>query len=360
MRKESIQYLDIAYGEPSIMISKCLRGFIHAAPGKMLLGGDFSSVEGRGLAWLAGEEWVLEAYREIDANPELPDMYERTYAITFGIRPEDVTKLQRQIGKVEDLAFGYQGGVGAFRTMAKAGNILVVREVTAAVARKAQKLGLQVFTEIQVNTFKDGWRKGRPKTKQYWYDLERTAIHAVREPGTITHAGARGREVSFRKRGSFLWCRLPSGRTLCYPYPEIREGKFGEFLSFKGAPDAVVWSIYSDWLANWKDKGVENPTYIVEDASNTRSWCRISTYGGKLSENVTQAICRDILADAMLRVEAAGFRIVVHVHDEIICEGVFTEQDRVRFQALMCEVPVWAAGFPVSAGCWLSARYIKG
>jgi DNA polymerase bacteriophage-type len=360
LRRGDARWIDLAYGEPSIMISKCLRGFMHAAPGKTLLGGDFSSIEGRGLAWLAGEEWKLTAYREIDANPELPDMYERTYAVTFGIRPEDVTKLQRQIGKVEDLAFGYAGGVGAFRTMAKAGNILVVREVTEAVARKAKKLGLQVFTEIQVDGFKRGWRDGNPKIKAYWYALEKAARAAVAQPGVITHAGARGREVSFRKRGSFLWCRLPSGRTLCYPYPEIRTGDFGEFVSFKGSPDPTVWAIYSNWLLFGKKAGLSNPTYIVEDDGNTRQWCRMSTYGGKLSENVTQAICRDILAEAMLRVEAASFPVVVHVHDEVITEGAFNEADRVRFEALMTEVPVWAKDFPISAGCWLSPRYIKG
>jgi DNA polymerase len=357
LRTGKVRWLDIAYGEPSVMISKCLRGFMHAGQGKMLMGGDFSSIEGRGLAWLSGEEWVLEAYREIDANPDLPDMYERTYAVTFGIRPEDVTKLQRQIGKVEDLAFGYQGGVGAFRTMSKAGNIMVVREVTPALAAKAQKMGLQVFTETQVDGFKEGWRDARPKTKQYWYALEEAAVAAVLSPGQITSAGAAGREVRFRKHGSFLWCRLPSGRTLCYPYPEVHENKFGrQAVTYKGVPDQVVWAAY----VGQKERGEPNTTYIVDDPANTRSWCRISTYGGKLSENVTQAICRDILADAMLRVEDAGFRVVVHVHDEIVVEGVFTEEDRIRFQQIMTETPPWAAGFPISAGCWLSARYIKG
>jgi DNA polymerase len=356
LRTGKVRWIDVAYGEPSIMISKCLRGFMHAAPGKMFLGGDFSSIEGRGLAWLAGEEWKLEAYREIDANPDTPDMYERDYAVTFGIRPEDVTKLQRQVGKVINLAFGYQGGVGAFRTMSKAGNIIVVAKVTPEIAKKAAKMGLQVFTEVQVNGFKNGWRDGSPKTKQYWYDLQSAAIAAVQKPGTITAAGARGREVHFRKAGSFLWCRLPSGRSLCYPYPEVRDGDFGPFLSFKGVPDQIVWAKY----VGQKERGEKNTTYVVEDPSNSRSWCRISTYGGKLSENVTQAVCRDILADAITRVEAAGFRVVVHVHDEIICEGVFTEADRVKFEQLMTVVPAWAADFPISAGCWLSARYIKG
>lgn len=356
LRSNRVRWLDAAYGEPSTMISKCLRGFIHASPGQQLMGGDFSSVEGRGLAWLAGEEWKLQAYREIDADPELPDMYERTYAVTFGIDPKKVTKAQRQVGKVEDLAFGYAGGVGAFRTMSKAGNILVVAKTTPAILQKAQKTGLQVFTEEQVDSFKNGWRDGNPAIKNYWYALEEAAIAAVLSPGQITQAGAAGREVRFRKRGSFLWCRLPSGRTLCYPYPEIRDGKFGRpMLTYKSVPDQITWAAYT----GQKERGEPNTTKIVDDPSNSRSWARISAYGGLLSENVTQAICRDLLADALLRVEAAGYKVCVHIHDEAIVEGVFTEQDRVRFQQLMVEIPVWAAGFPISANCWLGLRYQK-
>jgi DNA polymerase bacteriophage-type len=347
------------YGEPSVVISKCLRGFMHAQRGKKLMGGDFSAIEGRGLAWLAGEEWVLEAYREIDANPDSPDMYERAYAKTFNIDPRDVTKEQRQIGKVEELAFGYQGGVGAFRTMGKAAKILVVKTITPEHVKKAQAMGGQVFTEDQANGFKTGWRAARPKTKTYWYDLERAAIAAVKEPRTIFHAGRRGREVMFRKNGSMLWCKLPSQRVLCYPYPEIHhiDGPFGvrEVLTFKGVPDALVWATYT----GQKERGERNSTYIVDDPANTKQWCRLSTYGGKLSENITQAICRDLLADAIIRVEKCGFHVVAHVHDEIIVEGDFDEEDRMAFEILMCEKPEWAVDFPMSAGCWLAPRYRK-
>jgi DNA polymerase len=345
------------HGEPSTVISQCLRGFMHAAPGKAFMGGDFSSVEGRGLAWLAGEEWVLQAYREIDADPELPDMYERIYAKTFNVDPNTVTKNQRQIGKVEDLAFGYQGGVGAFRTMGKAAKILVVKEITPALQKKAEAMGGQIFTEAQADVFKHGWRDARPMTKSYWYALEDAAKAAVRTPGLTTYAGRKGREVAFRKRGSFLWCKLPSQRVLCYPYPELRLHPYlgGQILTFKGVPDAVVWATYT----GQKERGERNTTYIVDDPSNTRQWCRISTYGGKLSENITQAICRDLLADAIRRVESAGFHVVVHVHDEIIVEGDFDAEDRMAFEILMTEVPEWAVDFPISAGCWLSPRYIK-
>lgn len=355
IRAGEIRWLDCAYGEPSIMISKCLRGFIKAALGRQLMGGDFSSIEGRGLAWLAGEDWKLQAYREIDANPDLPDMYERVYAATFNVDPLTVTKLQRQVGKVEDLAFGYQGGVGAFRTMSKAGNILVVKKATPEVLRRAERSGLQVFTETEVDGFKHDWRNASPRTKQYWYDLQDAAINAVLKPGEIMRAGAAGRQVMFRKRGSFLWCRLPSGRTLCYPYPEVHHNEYGPYLTMKSVPDATVWATF----VSQKERGEANTTYIVDVPGNSREWCRISTYGGKLAENITQAVCRDILAEAILRVEAAGYEVVLHVHDEVIVEGVFTEADRARFEALMTEVPAWAADFPIKAGCWLAERYRK-
>ena len=345
------------YGEPSTVISKCLRGFIHAAPGKQLMGGDFSAIEGRGLAWLSGEEWVLKAYRELDANPKLADMYMRAYAKTFGMAPEAVTKLQRQIGKVMELAFGYQGGVGAFAKMASAGKLLVVPKKTEAAIKKAERLGFQLFTEAEVDKIKNDWRNARVMTKTYWFDLENAAIRAVKYPGQTFEAGWAGRQVYFRKKGSFLWCKLPSNRVLCYPYPEVHDGEYGRpYLSFKGAPDAVVWAAYT----GQKERGEPNTTYIVDDPRNTKQWCRISTYGGKLSENITQALCRDILADAIRRVEAAGFKVVAHVHDEIIVEGEnFDEEDRMAFEILMCEVPEWAKDFPISAGCWMAPRYRK-
>ncbi len=342
--------IDVFYGEPSVVISNCLRGFIKARHGKQLIGGDFSNVEGRGIAWLAGESWKVEAFAECDADPDLPDMYERSYAKTFNADPRAVTKEQRQIGKVMELAFGYQGGVGAFRTMGKAYGVRVVASLV-----DAKKPGGQVITEGQADEFKRGWREAHPAIVKFWYALQDAAIEAVRQPGLITQAGAAGREVRFRKRGSMLWCRLPSGRTLCYPYAAVLSDEYGPKLTFKSVPDATKWSIF----VAQKQRGEQNTTNIIDEPGNAREWCRIATYGGSLAENVTQAICRDLLADAMLRVEEAGFQIVLHVHDEIIAEGVFTEADRQRFEALMCQVPDWAHGFPVKAGCWLAERYRK-
>ena len=352
LRRNDARWIDIAYGEPSIMISKCLRGFIHAAPGKKFVGGDFSNVEGRGIAWLAGQDDKLDAFRECDANPDLPDMYERAYAKTFNRDPHSVTDMERQIGKVEELAFGYQGGVGAFRTMGKTYGVRVVAKITPEI----QKKGGLIVTEQQADEFKSGWRAAHPKIVDYWYALQKAAIKAVKYPGDIERAGARGREILFRKRGSFLWCRLPSGRTLAYPYPEIREGMYGDVVTFKTVPGSLEWAIY----AKQKLCNEPNTTDIIDDPTNTREWCRMSTYGGRWAENFTQAVCRDILAEALMRVEPAGFPVVVHTHDDAIAEGDFTEKHRAHFEQLMNVVPVWAPGFPIRAKCWLSARYIKG
>ena len=233
---------------------------------------------------------------------------------------------------------------------------LTLSDLTKALGTAGLTLGSIAGNQAQADAFKNGWRQAHTMIKTYWFDLQAAAIRAVKYPGEVFDAGAAGRVVRFRKRGSFLWCRLPSGRTLCYPYPDLRTGDFGEFLSIKGVPDQLVWATYT----GQKERGEPNSTYIVDDPANSREWCRIATYGGKLAENVTQAICRDILAEAIVRVEAAGFPVVLHVHDEVVCEGTFTEKDRLRFQDLMTEIPAWATGFPISAGCWLSPRYIKG
>jgi hypothetical protein len=151
------------------MISKCLRGFIKAVPGNVLIGGDFSNVEGRGIAWLAGEQWKLDAFARCDANPDLPDMYERTYAKTFNRDPNNVTKEERQIGKVEELAFGYQGGVGAFRTMGKTYNVR-----GGEVARRSRRSpdGFQIVTETRSTTSSSAGATRIRAIKQYWYDLQ--------------------------------------------------------------------------------------------------------------------------------------------------------------------------------------------
>src|SRR5690606_34507177 len=147
-------------------------------------------------------EWKLDAFRDYDAGVG-PDLYKVAYGASFGIAPEDVTGEQRQVGKVQELACGYGGGVGAFQSMARIYGVEVPDETADAV--------------------KNRWREAHPKTVQYWWDLERAAIDAIVRPGKVASAGPAGRAVRFRVKGSFLWCLLPSGRALCYPYPKMKQ-----------------------------------------------------------------------------------------------------------------------------------------
>jgi len=313
-------YVDAFYGPVMDALADSLRGMLIAPPGKELIAADFSAVEARVLAWLAGEESVLQIFRTHGR------IYEHAAAGIYRCGIHDVTKEQRQIGKVAVLALGYGGGVGAFQSMAKNYFIKV--------------------PDAQANEIKQAWRLAHPKIVSYWYDLERVAIAALQEGGKQS-VGPVGREVTFRKSGSFLWCKLPSGRVLCYPYPEMRTvtTPWGE------EKDALT---YMTVVSNPKAK-------IVEDPNSNGTWKRISTYGGSLAENVTQAVARDLLAEAMKRLEAAGFPIVMHVHDEAVVE-VDEDADEgtlKHVEGIVAEVPSWAIGLPLAAEGWRGKRYRK-
>lgn len=311
--KDAAGYVDALFGSPMEVVSSCLRGMICAAPGHELLAADFANIEGRGLAWLAGEEWKLNAFRAYDAGTG-PDIYKLAYAKSFNVPIESVTKDQRQVGKVEELALGYQGGVGAFQTMAKGYGVKI--DDTAA------------------DTIKNLWREAHPRTKQYWYDLETAALRAVLDPGQTYSAG--NKPVRFKVKGSFLWCLLPSGRALCYPYPSIKAIE-------------TPWGEMKDCLHYMHVDGLTN------------KWEETHTYGGKLAENVTQAICRDLLAEAIKRCEAEGFPVVLHVHDEVVAEMSegHDHETLAHFESICSEVPEWAAGLPVVASGWRGRRYRK-
>jgi DNA polymerase len=296
--------IDLIAADPIKQISYCCRGAIVAAPGKKLVVADLSNIEGRVIAWLAGEDWKLQAFRDRDVG-QGHDLYKLSYSRAFSVRPEDVTYDQRQIGKIMELALGFQGAVGAFSAMARLKGV--------------------DLPEPEVLRIVKAWRQAHPSIVNLWYTLEATAHDAVRCPGVTLECG----RLKLRRDGNWLRMVLPSGRALCYPSPWIDvEDRNG--LTYKGINQ------YS------------------------RKWERITTYGGKLVENATQAVARDVLADAMLRAEQAGYCVVLSVHDELICEvpdtNDFTAEGLVE---IMTANPSWAAGLPLAAEGEEMRRYRK-
>lgn len=332
-------YFDMMFGPPMTVISDCLRGMLHSHTDN-LAAVDFNAIEARVVAWLAGEEKVLQVFRTHGK------IYEQQAGRIFGVDPATITKddFRRLIGKVAILALGFQGGVFAFLQMAKNYNVKMAPALpslwaTADEARReraleryskdGKKSGIPKEEWLASELTKVAWREEHPNIVAYWNQIERAAILAVKTPGTIRPAP----RVQWLKRGSFLFCKLPSGRNLCYPYPKIEE-------------KATPWGQMKEML-----------TYMGED-TYTRQWSRQKAYGGLLVENLTQAVARDVLADALLRVDEWGYDIVLHVHDEIVVE-MQPEQDFKALEQLVAEVPIWAKGLPISAEGWLGHRYRK-
>lgn len=302
-------YVSMMYAPPLDVIVSCLRAMVIPKPGHDLVAADFSAIEARVLAWMAGEEKVLDIFRTHGK------IYEHAAAGIYHVPMGEVTKAQRQIGKVAVLALGYGGGIGAFQSMARNYNVKVDDE--------------------QADAIKKAWREAHPNIVAYWRELEAAAVNAV-DLDVVGEAGPEGRQVQFKKNGSFLWCKLPSGRVLCYPYPAIKNVE-------------VPWGGTKPALFYWSVNGVTN------------KWEETSTYGGSLAENVTQAVARDLLAHGLTQLENHGYPVVMHVHDEAVVEIASGSDDRTlqRIEALMSQTPSWAAGLPVTAEGWRARRYRK-
>ncbi|SDH41738.1 DNA polymerase I [Propionivibrio dicarboxylicus] len=321
--------------------SNAIRGVITAPPGKKLVVGDLANIEGRMAAWLASEDWKLQAFRDYDAGTG-PDLYKVAYAKAFAILVDLVTKPQRQIGKVMELMLQYEGGVGAFITGAATYGIDLDEMATAAlpnvpadvlkestefydwtVKKKRSTFGLSRDTFIACDALKRLWRYAHPAISSYWGELKEKVTAAINKPGETFIA----RRLKIRRDGAWLKIRLPSGRFLCYPSPQVDD---------KGQISYMGVNQYS------------------------RQWSRIKTYGGKIFENITQAAARDALAYNMPAIEEDGFEIILTVHDEDITEAPDTPDYSVdRLCALMATVPHWAEGLPLSSAGFEGYRYRK-
>lgn len=300
---------DMTLRNPGRAAAVALRGCIVAERGKKLLVADLANIEGRVLAWLAGEGWKLQAFADYDAGTG-PDMYKVAYGKSFGVHPEQVTSDQRQIGKVMELALGYQGAAGAFGTMMKL-------------------YGLSL-SDAAIQSVVLAWREANANIRQFWYDLEAAARDATLSPGVTVAAGM----VKFNRRGEWLRMLLPNGTTLNYCQPAI--------------------------VPHPKFENSTSLSYLGVN-SYTRRWERIHTYGGKLAENATQKVARDVLKTNSLLIDAEGFEIVLPVHDEVVCEvpddPYFTTD---RLCALLAARPWWADGhLPLAAAGFETYRYRK-
>lgn len=359
--KDIYHFIADLYGPLEVLelISKALRSAICAAPGRKLIGGDFSNIEGRVNAWLAGETWKLQAFEEYDAGTG-PDLYKLAYARSFGVRVEDVGKGQkRQIGKVQELALGYQGGIGAYLTMgttygvnpfALAGPVQEATPAEQWAETEARyhrpgtaRHGLKVKEWTALQVLVDNWRKANSRIVQSWWNYQDAAIDAVANPGTICYP-EHTRLVHYYSDGRVLWCGLPSGRYLAYSSPELVE----EYVEYH---DKVTGEL--------KTRLHRKVTFWGTD-SKTRQWVKQSLYGGLQCENIVQAVARDIMVDAMFEVESLGFPIILTVHDEIVSEvaddPLFNYKE---FEDIMSiKQPVYE-GLPLSVGAWEDQRYVK-
>jgi DNA polymerase len=331
----------LCYGNVMELLSSAVRGAIVAGPGKKLCIADLSNIEGRVCAWLASETWKLQAFRDFDAGRGA-DLYKVAYAKAFAIKPEDVQKDQRQIGKVMELMLQYQGGVGAFITGAATYGIdlaamarAALPSVPADVLREAEgfwewtkdqkrsTFGLAQEVFVACDALKRLWRRAHPAIDSLWPELEDAVRAAVNEPGAVFQI----RRLKVRRVGSWLQLRLPSGRNLSYPMVRIE-----------------------------KDNSI---SYMGQD-QYTRQWKRIKTYGGKLLENVTQAVACDQLGDCMPLIEAAGYPIVLSVHDELLTETPDSDEFSAdQLAELMTSDLGWNDGLPLAAAGYETYRYRK-
>jgi DNA polymerase bacteriophage-type len=301
------QHVRSLYPQPLSVVGDCTRAMIVAASGHVLIGADFGAIESRVLAWVAGEEWKLDAYKRYDATCDPRDEpYCETACRIFRVPSGSYTKdsPERNVGKTCDLAFGFMGGINAWR-----------------------KFEPDRFNDEEVKTFNAEWRAAHPAIKRLWYNIDRAALAAVRERGRVIRCGL----IAFKSTGAFLLLKLPSGRKLSYPQPRVVGDEQRQHVVF-----------------------ADNAAGQFKDCRNGQG-----AYGGLWVENIVSGIARDLLAEAMLRIEATGYPIVLHVHDEIVAEVPEGFGGTEEFTHLMTRKPAWALDLPIAAKAWTGKRYTK-
>ncbi|MDP7318211.1 MAG: DNA polymerase, partial [SAR324 cluster bacterium] len=292
------------HGRGKDVVSSLLRAMLKSPDEKELVGADFASIEARVLAWLAGEAALLQAFRSGE------DVYRKMAASIFGCSIEEVTKERRQLGKMAVLGCGYQMGHKRFREQCLAFGIKI-----------GEYLAGRVVTI---------YRETNSEIVGYWAMVEEAAKRTAFD-GSANKAGP----VTCSMEGSVLRLKLPSGRCICYQQPKVEQ-------------------VMTSW-------GELRPQLThMHQNSVTQRWERTPTYGGRLVENITQAVARDLLVAAMFRLEHYSFRICAHIHDEVVAVPTFQMSNPVRrMEELMIKTPPWAEGLPVAAEAWKGKRYLK-
>lgn len=286
---------------PSVL-SELVRTAICARPGHRLLVADYSSIEARFAAWVAGEDWALDVFASHGK------IYEATASRMFGVELSKITKDSplRQQGKVASLALQYQGGENALTSM---------------------DYNKQIADEDKPKLVKL-WRKANPNIVKMWYELDRAALASVENPGAVYKVGGKG--LAFCTKKNVLLLRLPSGRLLHYPKPFLTVNRFGnQSIGFYGTDQ------------------------------KTRKWGKTETYGGKLFENICQAGSRDILMNGQHTAICFGYHPILNVHDEIVTEERYGFGSVEELSSLMCIKPEWAPDMPLKAEGFESEFYKK-
>jgi DNA polymerase len=283
------------------VLKQMLRPALLAEEGNMLVVADWSSIEARVNPWLSGR-----GDDKLDIFCNGGDVYKVNASATFRVPVAEVTGDQRQVGKVQELACGFAGGVGAFAAMGRIYGLLL--------------------PEPEAKRMVDGWRRANPWAMPFWESLERCYTAAMRHKNKEFTAG----RITYLFDGVHLWYALPSGRILCYPYARLEE-------------DGVTYA-----KAAWKP------------AADAKEWPRARLWRGLACENVTQATANDILRYALRSLDAEGFEPVLHVHDEIVLETADPIAAEEAMQRVMCTPPAWAAGLPLGIETSMMTRYGKG
>ena len=297
IRMGCFDMVESIYGNTPDILSQLIRTMLIPKDGCEFVIADFSAIEARVLAWLAGEDWVLQAF--LDGK----DLYCATASQMFGVPvvKHGVNGDLRQKGKIATLACGYSGSTGALISMG------------------ALSMGLK---EDELPEIIDSWRTANPHIVQFWWDVEKAAVETVKD-----HQERQVRMIRFQFYANTLWLVLPSGRKLAYIKPKLQPNRFGRM--------AITY----------------------EGLGQNNKWCRGETYSGKLVENITQATARDLLAEAMWRLEQAKFDIVAHVHDEVILEVPKGSTTVDAVCGIMNQNPSWADGLPLASAGYIGEKF---